>query len=67
MLGCGAPGTLPARTDAKPTAAAESSEQQPRAAKNSEGRRKTMRAVVVEQWGGAENLVEREIPRPEPG
>ncbi|MEW2274656.1 zinc-binding dehydrogenase [Streptomyces sp. SID685] len=26
-----------------------------------------MRAVVVEQWGGAENLVEREMPRPEPG
>ncbi|WKE73558.1 NADP-dependent oxidoreductase [Streptomyces sp. WP-1] len=26
-----------------------------------------MRAVVVEQWGGPENLVEREIPRPEPG
>ncbi|WP_435841457.1 NADP-dependent oxidoreductase [Streptomyces griseofuscus] len=29
--------------------------------------RKTMRAVVVEQWGGAESLVEREMPRPEPG
>ncbi|WP_435841715.1 zinc-binding dehydrogenase [Streptomyces griseofuscus] len=29
--------------------------------------RKTMRAVVVEQWGGTENLVEREMPRPEPG
>ncbi|WP_455771304.1 NADP-dependent oxidoreductase [Streptomyces griseofuscus] len=28
---------------------------------------KTMRAVVVEQWGGTENLVEREMPRPEPG
>ncbi|MFF7129799.1 zinc-binding dehydrogenase [Streptomyces sp. NPDC008240] len=26
-----------------------------------------MRAVVVEQWGGAENLVEREVERPEPG
>ncbi|MFF5444873.1 NADP-dependent oxidoreductase [Streptomyces sp. NPDC012888] len=26
-----------------------------------------MRAVVVEQWGGAENLVERELERPEPG
>lgn len=26
-----------------------------------------MRAVVVEQWGGAESLVEREMPRPEPG
>ncbi|MFJ5775279.1 NADP-dependent oxidoreductase [Streptomyces sp. NPDC093094] len=26
-----------------------------------------MRAVVVEQWGGPENLVEREIERPEPG
>ncbi|MEV6840210.1 NADP-dependent oxidoreductase [Streptomyces sp. NPDC051133] len=26
-----------------------------------------MRAVVVEQWGGAENLVEREVARPEPG
>ncbi|MEU0859423.1 NADP-dependent oxidoreductase [Streptomyces griseofuscus] len=26
-----------------------------------------MRAVVVEQWGGTENLVEREMPRPEPG
>lgn len=26
-----------------------------------------MRAVVVEQWGGPENLVEREVERPEPG
>ncbi|MFF8835587.1 NADP-dependent oxidoreductase [Streptomyces sp. NPDC015130] len=26
-----------------------------------------MRAVVVEQWGGPENLVERETERPEPG
>ncbi|RSS72777.1 NADP-dependent oxidoreductase [Streptomyces sp. WAC06614] len=26
-----------------------------------------MRAVVVEQWGGPETLVEREIERPEPG
>ncbi|MFJ8625142.1 NADP-dependent oxidoreductase [Kitasatospora sp. NPDC093550] len=26
-----------------------------------------MRAVVVEQWGGPENLVEREVDRPEPG
>ncbi|WP_432026300.1 NADP-dependent oxidoreductase [Streptomyces sp. 1222.5] len=26
-----------------------------------------MRAMVVEQWGGPENLVEREIERPEPG
>lgn len=26
-----------------------------------------MRAVVVERWGGPENLVEREIERPEPG
>ncbi|MFJ5829180.1 NADP-dependent oxidoreductase [Streptomyces sp. NPDC093089] len=26
-----------------------------------------MRAVVVEQWGGPENLVEREMERPEPG
>ncbi|MEU7465673.1 NADP-dependent oxidoreductase [Streptomyces griseofuscus] len=26
-----------------------------------------MRAVVVEQWGGTESLVEREMPRPEPG
>ncbi|MFD0273542.1 NADP-dependent oxidoreductase [Kitasatospora sp. NPDC127111] len=25
-----------------------------------------MRAVVVEQWGGPENLVEREVERPEP-
>ncbi|MFF3634446.1 NADP-dependent oxidoreductase [Streptomyces sp. NPDC002250] len=26
-----------------------------------------MRAVVVEQWGGPENLVQREVERPEPG
>ncbi|MFJ8082929.1 NADP-dependent oxidoreductase [Streptomyces sp. NPDC096205] len=26
-----------------------------------------MRAVVVEQWGGPENLIEREVERPEPG
>ncbi|WP_306328054.1 NADP-dependent oxidoreductase [Streptomyces venezuelae] len=26
-----------------------------------------MRAVVVEQWGGPENLVEREVERPAPG
>lgn len=26
-----------------------------------------MRAVVVEQWGGPEQLVEREVERPEPG
>ncbi|MER5295301.1 NADP-dependent oxidoreductase [Streptomyces pharetrae] len=26
-----------------------------------------MRAVVVEQWGGPETLVEREVERPEPG
>ncbi|MFG3250353.1 NADP-dependent oxidoreductase [Streptomyces sp. NPDC048187] len=26
-----------------------------------------MRAVVVEQWGGPEELVEREVERPEPG
>ncbi|MFF0473916.1 NADP-dependent oxidoreductase [Streptomyces sp. NPDC004284] len=26
-----------------------------------------MRAVVVEQWGGPEKLVEREVERPEPG
>ncbi|AYN42790.1 NADP-dependent oxidoreductase [Streptomyces dangxiongensis] len=26
-----------------------------------------MRAVVVERWGGPENLVEREVERPEPG
>ena len=26
-----------------------------------------MRAVVVEQWGGPEMLVEREVARPEPG
>lgn len=26
-----------------------------------------MRAVVVEQWGGPENLVERDVERPEPG
>ncbi|MFD5766881.1 NADP-dependent oxidoreductase [Streptomyces sp. NPDC127049] len=26
-----------------------------------------MRAVVVEQWGGPENLVEREVERPQPG
>ncbi|MGF1429248.1 NADP-dependent oxidoreductase [Kitasatospora sp. LaBMicrA B282] len=26
-----------------------------------------MRAMVVEQWGGPENLVEREVERPEPG
>ncbi|MFE0510890.1 NADP-dependent oxidoreductase [Streptomyces sp. NPDC058964] len=26
-----------------------------------------MRAVVVEQWGGPENLVAREVERPEPG
>jgi NADPH:quinone reductase-like Zn-dependent oxidoreductase len=26
-----------------------------------------MRAVVVEQWGGPETLVEREVARPEPG
>ncbi|MFJ9770676.1 NADP-dependent oxidoreductase [Kitasatospora sp. NPDC101157] len=26
-----------------------------------------MRAVVVEQWGGPEQLVEREVARPEPG
>lgn len=28
---------------------------------------RTMRAMVVEQWGGPENLVEREMERPEPG
>ncbi|MGW3561939.1 NADP-dependent oxidoreductase, partial [Streptomyces sp. NPDC000963] len=26
-----------------------------------------MRAVVVERWGGPENLVERDVERPEPG
>lgn len=27
----------------------------------------SMRAMVVKQWGGAENLVEREVERPRPG
>ncbi|WP_333777160.1 NADP-dependent oxidoreductase [Streptomyces sp. IBSBF 3136] len=26
-----------------------------------------MRAVIVEQWGGPENLIERDVERPEPG
>ncbi|WP_030826561.1 zinc-binding dehydrogenase [Streptomyces virginiae] len=30
-------------------------------------RRTEMRAIVVKEWGGPENLVEREIERPEPG
>ncbi|WP_455908384.1 NADP-dependent oxidoreductase [Streptomyces erythrochromogenes] len=30
-------------------------------------RRTEMRAIVVNEWGGPENLVEREIERPEPG